>query len=121
MRYSEEMRLIFKGYTKDEIAVLKKAEEDEAADAAKKAAEDAKKTEENPLETDSKSSPDSEETIKKFEDYEGQIEALTAENKALKADIQKLNNHQTLGEPEKKRDASDVMSELFNFKKKEEK
>lgn len=114
MRYSEEMKLIFKGYSKEEIANLKKAEEDEEA---AKAAENEKK---DPLETDPKPNEPDEETIKKFEDYESQIEALTKENKELKDEITKINNHQTLGEPEKRKDAADVMSELFSFKKKEE-
>ena len=111
MKYSEEMRLIFKGYSKEEIANLKKAEEDEEA------AENEKK---DSLETDPKPNEPDEETIKKFEDYESQIEALTKKNKELEDEITKINNHQTLGEPEKRKDAADVMSELFSFKKKEE-
>lgn len=115
MKYSEEMRLIFKGYSKEEIANLKKAEEEEEA---AKAAENEKK---DPLETDLKPNEPDEETIKKFEDYESQIDALTKKNKKLEDEITKINNHQTLGEPEKRKDAADVMSELFSFKKKEEK
>ena len=117
MKYSEEMRLIFKGYSKEEIANLKKAEEDEEA---AKAAEQ-EKEKKDPLETDPKPTSPDEETIKKFEDYESQIEALTKENKELKDEITTINNHRTLGEPEKRKDAVDVMSELFSFKKKEEK
>ena len=114
MKYSEEMRLIFKGYSKDEIAALKKAEEDEINNP------DPEPNSKLDEEDDNNPKPDEEETIKKLEDYEAKIEALEKENKSLKTDISKLNNHQTLGEPEKKKDAADVMNELFNFKKKKE-
>lgn len=115
MKYSEEMRLIFKGYSKEEIAALKKAEEEELN------TPDPEPTPEPAPTPEPKPSAQDEETLKKLEEYEAKIEALTKKNSELEADITKLNNHQTLGEPEVKKDAADVMKELFLKNKKEEK
>ena len=116
MKYSEEMRLIFKGYSKDEIAALKEAEKVEIEENKNSAGADDKG---NVTPPDPKLNE--EETIKKLEDYEAKITELEEKNKKLEEDLVKANNHQTLGEPVKQKDAADVMSELFKFKKKEEK